>query len=394
MSGLKPLRGSKTVALFVVAAAIFTDMLVYGLIVPILPGYASTLGASQSAIGLLFGSYAISLLVTTPFLGILSDRIGRKIPMLAGLFGLAAATLLFAFADNFALLVVARLLQGVSAAATWTAGLALLADMFPSETRGKSMGSALAGMSIGSLVGPPLGGLLFEWGGYKLPFLVAVSFAVLDAVAQAVLLTEPVRQAEKKPVLIPLLRNRMVMATIGAVALGIGAMSLLEPTLPLYLQNRLGTSPGIIGLLFGVSTLSYSVSAPLSGWLSDRWSRRTIMVTGLAAMAVVFPVMGMLNSLVLEAAAMVAFGITLGLMMAPTMPALADIMDNMGSNSYATAYSIFNFAYALGMMAGPLAGGMMTESFGFIAALVITMAALLLYIPVLLAGTRKKAPHL
>ena len=75
--------------LIVVTLAIFTDMLVYGLVVPILPGYASSLGVSQTAIGLLFACYAIALFIATPVFGILSDKIGRKGPMLWGLLGLA-----------------------------------------------------------------------------------------------------------------------------------------------------------------------------------------------------------------------------------------------------------------------------------------------------------------
>src|SRR5690242_9819167 len=88
-------------ALWVVAVAVFTDMLIYGMIVPIIPSYAKTLGATQAEIGFLFGSYAITLLLTTPILGVLSDKVGRKLPMILGLFGLAAATILFGFANSF-----------------------------------------------------------------------------------------------------------------------------------------------------------------------------------------------------------------------------------------------------------------------------------------------------
>ena len=75
-SGISMSR-AQTTALFVVAFAIFTDMLVYGLVVPVLPSYAQSLGASQTAIGLLFGSYAIALFLCTPIFGVVSDRVGR-----------------------------------------------------------------------------------------------------------------------------------------------------------------------------------------------------------------------------------------------------------------------------------------------------------------------------
>ena len=177
-------------ALFVVSFATFTDMLVYGLVVPVLPRYAVSLGASQTAIGLWFGSYATALFLFTPIFGIVSDRVGRRGPMLGGLLGLAGATLLYAFANSYTVLVLARVLQGISAAATWTAGLALLADLFPAEARGKAMGMAMAGMAVGILVGPSFGGVLYEMGGYSLPFFVATGFALLDGLARLILLRD------------------------------------------------------------------------------------------------------------------------------------------------------------------------------------------------------------
>src|SRR5512142_2626450 len=127
--------GNQKLALLVVALAIFTDMLIYCMIVPILPQYALEHGASQETIGIMFACYAVAFLVTTPVIGILSDKVGRKTPMVAGLAGLLASTLLFAFSSDVTVMMIARALQGVSAAATWTAGLALIADLFPAETR-------------------------------------------------------------------------------------------------------------------------------------------------------------------------------------------------------------------------------------------------------------------
>ncbi|OEH92363.1 MFS transporter [Bacillus solimangrovi] len=72
------MKTPKKIVVFVIMLAIFTDMLMYGLVVPFLPIHAESLGASQSEIGLLFASYAIALFVATPLFGALADRIGRK----------------------------------------------------------------------------------------------------------------------------------------------------------------------------------------------------------------------------------------------------------------------------------------------------------------------------
>ncbi|GIO17404.1 hypothetical protein J18TS1_05040 [Oceanobacillus oncorhynchi subsp. incaldanensis] len=158
MNQKRNLKKAQKSALFVVTLAIFTDMLLYGMIVPILPDYADSLSISQTAIGILFGSYAAALLIATPVFGVISDKVGRRGPMLWGILGLTLATLLFAFANTFWLLLICRILQGIAAAATWTAGLALLADFYPSKERGKVMGIALSGQAMGTLLGPTFGG--------------------------------------------------------------------------------------------------------------------------------------------------------------------------------------------------------------------------------------------
>src|SRR5689334_8035525 len=186
-----------TAGLVVVTLAVFVDMLLYGLAVPIVPGYAATLGASEPAIGVMFGSYALALLIVSPGVGTLSDRVGRRGPIVGGLVWPAVATGLFAFATSYPMLLAARTLQGVAAAATWTAGLALLADLYPPQARGWAMGVALSGMTAGLLLGPPVGGLLYERGSFQLPCLVVAALALLDALAGWLLLADPPPRASE-----------------------------------------------------------------------------------------------------------------------------------------------------------------------------------------------------
>lgn len=371
MHRLRMLRGTPTAALIVVCLALFTDMLIYGMVVPLVPTYARTFGVSQGMIGLLFGSYAAALFLATPLFGLLADRVGRRGPLLWGLLGLAAATLLFAFAGSFPLLLLARVLQGISGAATWTAGLALLADVAPPQTRGRTMGLAMSAMALGTLVGPTFGGFLYEWGGYRLPFLIAAGIALLDGLARMLLLTNPPYQRGAHTTLWHFARDRRMLLLNGVVALGAGVITLLEPTLPLHLERQLGASPGMIGLLFGAITLAYALTSPLAGALADRWGRMPVMLFGVIGVGLLLPLVVLPTTLLLTAGVLFLLGMLIAPLLTPTMAELADTVDSYGQGGYGAAYAIYNVAYAAGMMFGPVSGGLLAQVFGLTTALIV-----------------------
>src|SRR5213078_1460628 len=134
---------------------------------------------------------------------------------------------LYASANGHAMLFAARALQGAAGGMTWTAGLALLAAAFPAGRRGRALGTAMAGMSLGALVGPPVGGVLFDWGGPRLPFLAAAAWTalMLAALAMARLPAHPPR-AVNGPVRTAW---RGYLRTGGVVVIGSALLSGLEP---------------------------------------------------------------------------------------------------------------------------------------------------------------------
>src|SRR5205823_10689600 len=144
------------------------------------------LGASPTVIGFLFASFGVTLLTVSLPMGTVSDRIGRKLPMVGGLVALAAATLLFAFADSLPWLFAARLVQGAADAVTWVVGFALIADLYGPEERGRAAGMVMSGTSVAVMLGPSLGGWLYEAGGMRLPFTFVPLLSVLAALGFAV----------------------------------------------------------------------------------------------------------------------------------------------------------------------------------------------------------------
>jgi MFS family permease len=361
--------------------ALFTDSMVYSLIVPILPHYLGE-QAAQAAIGTLFFAYAAGLLVATPLFGALIDRVGCRLPMLLGLGGIVLATILFGLSRGLVALVFARALQGVACAATATASLALVASVYPASGLGKAMGLATAGNAAGTLLGPPLGGVLFEYGGPLAPLAFAAVLAAIDGVARATLPFQ--RHEPGEPIrLVSLLRQRTVMAVGIIVLLGAGSLTLIEATLPLHWAERFQARPMTIGACFAVATIAFGASAPVVGMLEARWGRLRAAVAGLGGLSLTLPMIAVADSLVLSFAGVAALGIAVGLTITPTMPALADAVKSIGGGSYGAAYAIFNGAWALGMLTGPVVGSLLAEVFSFRVALlgataVTLMAALTL----------------
>ena len=370
----------KIAALAVVSIAFLADTVLYYLLVPLLPSYARDLHLSQRGVSLLFGSYAAALLLSTFPLGRLADVVGRRTTMLWGLAGLGTTTLLFALSSSFPLLVAARVLQGVSAAATWTSGLALVADHFPASERGRAMGTVFAFANFGILAGPPLAGYLAERFGPRSPFLAAALLVLLDAAARAFLLRDAPEGARGEPGRVgTLLRDGTVAALAGAMVLGSSIFALLESVLPLDFDSRLGKSPVQIGIAFAVAAATHTVTSPLMGRLSDRVGRKRVIVAGLLATPIVLPLPALLPGWWGVLGAMALLGVLGSFLLSPVSPGLADAVERSGSRAFGSGFALLNLSYAAGMLLGPVAGGILVPFVGLPVALVAIGATFALY---------------
>src|SRR5262245_53683309 len=287
-----PPQSSRTAVLVIVILATFTDIVAYSIAVPVLPDLSRKLGASPTTIGLLFASFGVTLLSVSIPMGAASDRIGRKGPLVAGLAGLATATLLFAFANSLPGLFAARLAQGAADAVAWVVGLALIADVYEPSERGRATGFVMAGSSFAFMIGPSLGGWLYEIGGIRLPFIIVAIMAIL-AGAGAARLKLPDRRVEAEPIPVAsIVRIPAVAACSAAVIVAAASICMLEPVLALQLES-LGMNPGRVGVVFGVAALVSAGFHPIGGRLSDRFGSRRLTLWGLVIFAAVLPILGL-----------------------------------------------------------------------------------------------------
>ncbi|KAI1475890.1 MFS general substrate transporter [Daldinia eschscholtzii] len=169
-----------------VAVGLFTDLFLYGLVVPVLPFMLRNRlsipeDEIQSYVSNLLAAYAGASVVSSVPAGWIADRTNsRRVPFLSGLAALLAATIMLALGKSIAMLFVARVLQGISAAVVWTIGLAMILDTVGPQNLGKVVGSIFSFISVGELMAPVIGGVLYEKTGYSGVFGVAAGVLGLD----------------------------------------------------------------------------------------------------------------------------------------------------------------------------------------------------------------------
>jgi DHA1 family solute carrier family 18 vesicular amine transporter 1/2 len=369
----------------VVAFALFLDYLLYGMLVPLTS--LSPAGVhTEEHFGILYGGYAVSVLVVTPIFGYFGDRLGGRRTMFCGVvFGLLAAAF-SGLASSFQLLLVARLFEGAASAATWTAGLAVIAEHYPHQ-RVEMLGYAFIGSTFGSVLGPLIGGVMYRVGGYRLPFLGGSVLFVIEAVLLFLLPKEGRSQNEKVDFR-ALLRNRSIIEAALAVGLAAFAWGTLEPLLPLRLQ-RYGASAETIGLMFTVSSIVYGLSGRLVGKLSERLATRQVVVMGTLAMAATLPLLSASVKIILVGAAFCLVNVSYAFMLNPASAELADAVDRSGKSNYTAVYAIYNVAYSIGMIVTTAIASQAAGLLGFGGTLLTVSAVLVLF--TLLAGFGRSA---
>ena len=333
-----PWRSSTPFILSTVAIGLFTDLFLYGLIVPILPFLLTDrIGLPQDKVqsysSALLAAYAgASVLFSLPA-GWVADRTGaRRTPFLAGLAALLAATILLGVGRSIAVLVLARVLQGISAAVVWTVGLAMVLDSVGPENLGKVVGSLFSFISVGELAAPVLGGVLYEKTGYVGVFGVGAGMLALDFLmrilviekktAAKYILTDrqtatrhPASQTdedgddnpedpnessallpgkETEPYTIPRNQNTLIHALpilytltsprlLTALLLAFVQATLLstfDATIPTTAQSLFSFSSLNAGLLFIPLDIPYLLLGPLAGWAVDKYGPRPAAVLG------------------------------------------------------------------------------------------------------------------
>ena len=283
------MAGVRRPALLVVYAAVFVDMLGFGIILPLLPYQVQDLGGSGVWVGAVLTAYAAAQFVSAPVLGALSDRFGRRPLLLASLAGSAVSLALTGIATGLPMLLAARLLAGLFGGAI-AVGQAYVVDLSEPAQRTRALGLVGASIGMGFVFGPAIGAGLAGLGFAGVSF-VAAGVAAANLVAGFLLLPRgrtsaaPGRAGSFSRLggLVTALRYRALRLVLGAIFAATLAFVGMEATFALLGAARFDLGPRGLGLVFtGVGVVMAIVQGGLVGRLTDRFGDKAIAVAGAA----------------------------------------------------------------------------------------------------------------
>ncbi|XP_062926206.1 probable vesicular acetylcholine transporter-A [Mobula hypostoma] len=419
----EPLRQRKLL-LIIVCIAMLLDNMLYMVIVPIVPNYLETMrtykvvyvtipanGTNGSLfnstrkavterspnanedvqIGVLFASKAILQLISNPLTGPFTDRVGYDIPLLIGLTILFFSTLTFAFGESYAMLFIARSLQGLGSAFADTSGIAMIADKYPEESeRSRALGIALAFISFGSLVAPPFGGILYEFVGKRVPFLVLSFVSLLDGILLLMVITPfSNRTRQNMPQGTPIYKlmiDPYIAVVAGALTTCNIPLAFLEPTISKWMKKTMNAGELQMGLTwlpaFFPHVLGVYITVKLAAkYPNYQWFYGALGLVIIGASSCTVPACRNFEELIIPLCAL-CFGIAL--VDTALLPTLAFLVDIRYVSVYGSVYAIADISYSVAYALGPIVAGQIVHTLGFVQLSLGMGLVNILYAPTLL----------
>ncbi len=351
--------------LLVIFLTILVNLIGFGIIIPLLPFYAETFGASPLVIGLLFASFSLSQLIASPVLGELSDRWGRRPVLIFSLLGTVISFVMLALAHSLLMLFAARIVDGLSGGNITTAR-AYIGDISTDENRARSFGMLGAAFGLGFIIGPGLGGL-FARISYTAPIWAAAAITVVAMLLAWFWLPETVHRtsaAAGSP-------WRALREVGGRPRLRIlftidffywASFAVYQTTFALFGQRRFGFDATHIGyLLAAFGFLGVIVQAAMVGPIVRRIGERRTLTIGLLFAALGWGGSAMTHTFWVFVAMLVPGAIGIGL----TNPSLISLVSAAGGrHEQGRVQGAAGALESLGRTLGPVWGNGVLQWFG------------------------------
>jgi DHA1 family tetracycline resistance protein-like MFS transporter len=342
--------------LLVIFLTIFVNLVGFGIIIPLLPFYAQTFGASPFVIGLLFASFSLSQLMAAPVLGDLSDRWGRRPVLIVSLIGTAVSFAMLAVAGSLVMLFAARIVDGLSGGNITTAR-AYIADITTEEDRARAFGILGAAFGLGFIVGPGLGALLSHVS-YTAPIWAAAAITLVATALAWIWLPETVHRAQAGGApwyaVAEVMRRANLRLLLGVDFIYWMAFAVYQTTFALFGARRFGFDAAATGyLLSAFGFLGVIVQGGLVGPIVSALGERRTLMVGLVCAAAGWGGSALTHSVPVFVAMLVPGAIGIGLCNA-TLSAL--VSNAAGPHEQGRVQGAAGALESLGRTLGPIWG--------------------------------------
>ncbi len=347
---------------------------------PVLPAIGEEYGASAAALGWVTAGFGVGRLLAGLPSGVISDRVGGRRLLLAGIAVSAAGAALAGLAGSLEVLVGARGLWGVGSSILSTATMILLLDLAPPEARGRTMATYTSAQIVGHSLGPMVGGLLGDAAGWRavmgisaVSAVAALPLGLLSIGAASRTSRVEVSVAPSPPGRLRM-TPRLVVLYVATFANFFNRHAMRNTLLPLYGASVLGMGAGPIGTILSVASIATLALGYPVGSAADRYGKNRLLLPLLAVLAI--------GNLVL-----LVSGSWWGFVVASTMIALGNLSnpvltgllgDTLPRDSLGTGLGIYRFVGDLAIIVGPAVLGFVVDLAGFDAALVVGAAIVVL----------------
>ncbi len=378
----------RPVSLFPVYLIGFLSFTSMTLLYPVVPPYAVSLGGSVAQAGLAVAMQPYVAAVTQAPVGMLSDRVGRRKLLIAGILVYIVSYSLYLFTYNLGSLFAVRILSGLGNAAFYPAASALVVDIAPKEKRGAALGLFATGTQLGSMAGPALGGFLLQYYNFQMAFAASAIISVLGLVL-ALASTKnidggggAIATGEKmtfnwlwhKGALFSLLATLIIQVSIASVV----------SFLPLY-GVQINISIARVGLIIATVYIGSVFLRFQAGRLSDKLGRMPVILGGMCLCAVGAFLFSFLTGEVPLHLAALLWGMGMG----SALPACAALIADVAPlRLRGFAMGLNSGAFNAGMGLGSTGLGVLAEASGFPVMYLVTSITTAVTIAVIFLTTR------
>jgi DHA1 family tetracycline resistance protein-like MFS transporter len=356
-------------SLIIIFLVVFVDLVGFGMVIPILPYYAKSFGASATVLGWLMMCYSGMQFIFSPLWGRLSDRIGRRPVILTSILGIGISMVILGFARSLGWLFAGRLLAGFFGA-NIAAASAYIADVTPPEKRAKGMGLIGAAFGLGFLFGPALGGILSRWG-YGTAAFAAAGISLFNFIFASLELKEPELSEEirkehrsrfNKKLMGQIISNPKTGIAIFLFFLVTTGFAQLETTFALFLLARFGLDAQHAGLILAsMALVMIFVQGGAIGKLVKTLGEAKLVLAGTALMTLALFAASFAHhtSFFVTALLFQALGFAI------TNPSLSSLTSrNAAKGTQGATLGVYQSAGSLARVVGPVIAGVLFDHYG------------------------------